>query len=227
MSYLYTVVRRDDLASFGWPGSARERARLEAELLAVLEPALAAAADLAQVPRPPAVAPWLAEFLAVYGRRPLADNKGGSGLNDSLWLYCLARLLAPALIVESGTWRGQSAWLFRQAAPDAPVITFDVAVPAEGRCTTPGVTYCLEDWSRHSFAGPLPARTLAFFDDHLSHARRLVEAAARGPVRRQLRRPPPACDRHAAGADAGHAAGRGDAGGWMHRMAAQRQDLSL
>lgn len=179
MGYLYQVRCNDPAVTFGWPTSPRERARLEAELLALLDPALRRAAALAGRPALP-VAPLLADFLALYAKRPLAQNKGGSGLNDSLWLYLMARLIDPALIVESGTWRGQSAWLLRQACPAARVVTFDVCVPEEGRCESAGVSYHLSDWMAEPLDVPPGQRALAFFDDHISHAQRLAEAAARG-----------------------------------------------
>jgi hypothetical protein len=182
MGYLYQVAGHDPAITFGWPASPRERRRLEDELLALIEPALAAAAALAGIAPASAARPLLDDFLTLYARRPLAENKGGSGLNDSLWLFLLARLIDPALLIESGTWRGQSAWLFRQACPGAEIVSFDVAVPAEGRCETPGVRYCLCDWSTEPLAPPASGRGLVFFDDHVSHARRLAEAAARGFV---------------------------------------------
>jgi len=179
MPYLYEVVGRDGAASVAWPRSADERRRLAAALQAVLAPALQRVAAMAE-------AEWtmpaglVEEFLAVYAARPLADNKGGSGLNDSLWLFAVARLLAPALIVECGTWRGQSAWLFRQAAPAAEIHSFDVERPAEGCHETPGIAFHLCDWATTPLR-PAPAgRSLIFFDDHISHAQRLVEAAERG-----------------------------------------------
>ncbi len=179
MGYLYQVSRNDPAVTFGWPASGRERDRLESELLALLDPALRRAAELAERP-PLAAAPLLADFLALYASRPLAQNKGGSGLNDSLWLYLMARLIDPALIVESGTWRGQSAWLLRQACPAARVVTFDVCVPDEGRCETAGVFYHLKDWMTEPVTAVPGERALVFFDDHISHAQRLAEAAARG-----------------------------------------------
>lgn len=69
----------------------------------------------------------VADFFALYPRRPVLDNSGGSGFNDSLWLFALARALRPELIVESGTHRGHSAWLFRQACPEAEIHSFDIA----------------------------------------------------------------------------------------------------
>lgn len=179
MPYLYDVVGRDESASFAWPRSGRERARLAAELGAAMAPALQRVARMAARPTPEP-AGIVDDFLAVHARRPLADNKGGSGLNDSLWLFAVARLLAPALIVESGTWRGQSAWLFRQAAPLAEIHSFDVERPAEGCQETPGIDFHLCDWTGAPLRAPAGATALVFFDDHVSHARRLHEAAQRG-----------------------------------------------
>lgn len=181
MNYLYHVSGTTaEAAAFAWPNSPRERARLRSELLTVLSPALQAAADVAGLPPPADPAGLLDDFLRLYPLRPLADNKGGSGLNDALWLYLLARSLAPDVVVESGTWRGQSSWLLRQACPAAEIWSFDVEIPPGGRHETPGVRYLLGDWSE----APLPdlgaCRALVFFDDHVSHARRLAEAAARG-----------------------------------------------
>jgi hypothetical protein len=179
MSYLYEVVGRDESANFAWPRSADERSRVAAALEAVMAPALAKVARMAG--RPAAIPDHLAEgFLAVYAKRPFPENKGGSGLNDGLWLYGIARVLAPSLIVECGTWRGQSAWLFRQAAPGAEIHSFDVERPPEGCHETPGVSFHLCDWSRTPLRAPAAASSLIFFDDHISHAQRLVEAAERG-----------------------------------------------
>ncbi len=117
------------------------------------------------------------EFIAVFARRPVRDNAGGSGFNGSLCLFAAVRLLEPDLIVESGTWKGHSAWLFRQAAPRARIVTFDIEHEnLEHR--EPGVDYRLGDWMGHEIAAE--GNALAFFDDHVSHARRIREAHARG-----------------------------------------------
>jgi hypothetical protein len=179
MPYLYEVVGHDQSVNFAWPRSADERRRLAAALEAMVAPVLARVARMAG--QPPTVPAGLVEdFLAVYARRPLPENKGGSGLNDGLWLYGIARVLAPSLIVECGTWRGQSAWLFRQAAPRAELHSFDVERPSEGCHETPGVSFHLCDWSRMPLSAPVGKSSLVFFDDHISHAQRLVEAAERG-----------------------------------------------
>ncbi len=121
----------------------------------------------------------VADFFALYDRRPVRDNSGGSGLNDSLWLFALARAFAPALIVESGTHKGHSAWLFRQACPDAELHSFDID-PGRLLHREPSVRYHLGDWSEAELPAPDPAVSLVFLDDHISHARRLREAHERG-----------------------------------------------
>ncbi|MCB9948009.1 MAG: hypothetical protein H6842_09305 [Rhodospirillaceae bacterium] len=118
-------------------------------------------------------------FLRVYGSRPAADNAGGSRFNACAWLFVLTRLIAPRLIIESGTHRGQSAWLFRQAAPDARILTFDITHQALSH-RQPGIDYRLGDWSDADLP-PVDADTsLGFFDDHVDQARRVREAWARG-----------------------------------------------
>ncbi len=163
--------------------SAAERKRLRADLAETIAGALA---DLpAFVPAdqgpglPERVATVLDDFFALYPARPVADNKGGSGLNDSLWLYLLARLFEPALIVESGSHKGHSAWLFRQACPDAEIHSFDID-HSRLQHRAAGVTFHEEDWGPAAFPDADPARSLVFLDDHISHARRLREARDKG-----------------------------------------------
>ncbi len=159
--------------------SPRESERFLESLRAVIGPCLAH--DVPFAP-PGAAARALAavdEFPALYERRPVRDNSGGSGFNDSLWLFALARAFAPALIVESGTHKGHSAWLFRQACPEAELHSFDIDA---GRLLhrEPSVRYHLGDWSESDLPRPDPASSLVFLDDHISHARRLREAHGRG-----------------------------------------------
>ncbi|NBC34293.1 MAG: hypothetical protein GVY13_16575 [Alphaproteobacteria bacterium] len=123
----------------------------------------------------------VAGFDALYARRPVRETKGGSGYNDSLTLSVLAGLLQPALIVESGVFRGHTTWLFRQACPHAALFCFDPA-PEYRIWSAEGARYFGEDWS--AVPVPLPeggaGQALAFFDDHVSQARRVREAWERG-----------------------------------------------
>ncbi|MGE5147159.1 MAG: hypothetical protein ACM3N5_10440, partial [Candidatus Eiseniibacteriota bacterium] len=155
------------------PGrAARLRARV-AEVVA--EFWRAAAPDIA----PAAIAAAVDAFFALYPKRPIADNSGGSGFNDSLWLFTTARLLAPALLVESGVYKGQSSWLLRQAAPDAKLHAIDLDLAQRG-WQDGAIAYHQGDWSELDLRAPAHGNALCFFDDHVSQARRIREAHARG-----------------------------------------------
>lgn len=159
--------------------TASVRARMAADIAAIagpwLEQVLGPDMTMAQRQLPDAVL----EFMALHEARPVRDNSGGMGFNGSLWLYLFVRALGPGLIVESGTWQGHSAWLMAEAAPQAHLVTFDIE--HDNLMTRhPRVDYRLGDWTAHEVEVDARARNLVFFDDHISHASRLREAAGRG-----------------------------------------------
>jgi hypothetical protein len=119
------------------------------------------------------------EFFPLYRRRPVVNNKGGGLINDSLCLYVTARLLAPRFIVESGSYKGHSAWLLRQACPQAEIHSFDVD-HSQLRHREPEVSYYEDDWMDLDLPSFDPDTALIWFDDHISQARRLREAYDRG-----------------------------------------------
>lgn len=123
--------------------------------------------------------PLVRAFLRTYDDRPIIDNAGGSRFNSSAWLYVLTRLLAPRLVVESGTHRGHSAWLFSRAARSARVVTFDISHEALAD-RTPGIDYRLGDWSTSDVRVRDPGHDFVFFDDHVDQERRVREAWERG-----------------------------------------------
>ena len=128
------------------------------------------AKDLSQIIR---------DFFALYDTRPIRDNSGGTKFNDSLWLFLLTRLMAPRKIIESGTHQGHSAWLMRQACPNAEMHCFDIShkhlIHRE-----PDVQYYEMDWSSFDTGTISPDESLCYFDDHTNQARRVREAYERG-----------------------------------------------
>lgn len=154
----------------------RSRAAV-ADRIGALRDRLAARGVLPEdAPTAPAV---LAAFEASYDRRPLRDNAGGTMRNSSTWLFAVAALLRPAVIVECGTFKGHSSWLMAEASPDSRIVTFDV-MREEGRLRDPRVEYRLGDWSDARDLDTLPEGTLCVFDDHISHRLRLEQARERG-----------------------------------------------
>jgi hypothetical protein len=105
------------------------------------------------------------EFFALYSDRPVRDNKGGSGFNDSLWIFVVVRCLLPRLIVESG---------------QAEIHCFDTDLTGQlvYRDPKPLLHEC--DWMETQLPKADGKTSLAFFDDHISQARRVREAYERG-----------------------------------------------
>lgn len=117
-------------------------------------------------------------------------NNNGMAPDTAFYLYYWVRELAPALIVESGTWRGYSTWVMRQAAPDARIISLD-PIFALGYCVDPakvGSVYWPSDVERmgsdFSCAGfefmAKPQPSLVLFDDHQNKIHRLQQAIQKG-----------------------------------------------
>lgn len=110
---------------------------------------------------------------------PVDQRHGGNGFNGALQIYAFARALRPATIVESGVFRGLTTWVLRQAAPEAAIYCFD-PVLTRLHYRDPQAAYSTADWSRFDFRGVDFTKLLAFFDDHVSQARRILEARERG-----------------------------------------------
>ncbi len=170
------VPARDDR---NWMLSPAQQQRLESAIVSHLLPALTALLEGPERDVAAVASAAVADFFPLYRERPIRNNKGGGLIDDSLCLYLVARLLAPATIIESGTYQGHSAWLLRRACPEAEIVTFDVD-PGQLRHREPDVDYRAGDWSEARLPASDPARTLVWFDDHVSHARRLLEARTRG-----------------------------------------------
>lgn len=170
------VPPRDDR---NWMLTPARQAQLEAAVVGCLAPTLARVLERPEAETAARAAVAVAAFFPLYQQRPIRNNKGGGLVNDSLCLYVTARLMQPETIVESGTYQGHSAWLLRQACPTAAIVSFDVR-PEQLRHREVDVDYRAGDWSAASLPDFDPERTLAWFDDHISHARRLIEARNRG-----------------------------------------------
>ncbi|ACL61966.1 hypothetical protein [Methylobacterium nodulans] len=126
--------------------------------------------------------PEVAAFWDLIGTAPVAQRRGGNGFNGALQLYVLMRALRPRIVIESGVFRGLTTWIARQACPEAEILCFDPDLSGL-RYRDPGARYHARDWSACDLAGLDLAQAVGFFDDHISQARRVVEARARGITR--------------------------------------------
>lgn len=108
------------------------------------------------------------DFQSIYNGRPDQREVGSSGYSNLLNLYNICTELQPELIIESGTWKGNSSWLFHHFAD---VICHDLQFDMlKWRSDT--IKYIQEDISQWDYRD-VPARTLFYFDDHISQRSRL------------------------------------------------------
>ena len=118
-------------------------------------------------------------FIEALPRCPVAQDTGGGGFSAAVLLWTIARASDPALVVESGTFRGFTTWVLRQAAPQARQYAFDISF-AERQRLEDGVSYHEHDWMDLPLDCPAQTPALIYFDDHVDQWRRIREAAARG-----------------------------------------------
>lgn len=171
--------RRDDGEFASRMVSADQIEAQQREIAAVAGDFLRRRADFLPDPGDSVLGAIAGDFFELYARRPVLDNSGGSGFNDSFWIYLMGRLLQPALIVESGTHKGHSAWLLRQACPRAEIHCFDVN-PANLVHRESDIRYHGHDWTAADLGAVDGESALCFFDDHINQAQRLREAHDRG-----------------------------------------------
>lgn len=119
------------------------------------------------------------DFIGIFPKRPVKNNTGGGGLAPNYWLFLIARLLEPQLIVESGVWKGQTSWLLRQACPGAEIHAFDISLKNLEH-KDDSIFYHEQDWMQMDMENKNPKKGLVFFDDHINQAKRVREAYERG-----------------------------------------------
>ena len=114
-------------------------------------------------------------FRAIYEARPIRDNAGGMLSTHMFYTWLTAKTLNPELIIDSGTYKGQSAWLFKQACPNAKIISFDVDT-SQREITCEGIEYVDGDFSQYDWSN-IPDNSLAFFDDHQNAYNRMQQCS--------------------------------------------------
>ena len=116
----------------------------------------------------------LKNFLKIYKNRPIKENKGGCKINHAFALYYIVKKLKPKLIIESGVYRGQTTWLIEKASPKSKLICIDIDL-SQRRYISKKAKYSDVDFKFHDFS-KIPKDTLVFFDDHVNHLQRIIDA---------------------------------------------------
>ncbi len=119
------------------------------------------------------------EFFVLYQGRGHTENTHGSGFHNAFWIYLLARALNPSLIVESGVWKGHTTWLLSNACPKADLFGFDINLK-KVEYDDLNAQLFEQDWKTYQFPQFNPENGLVFFDCHVNHAQRILEAKAKG-----------------------------------------------
>ncbi len=117
-------------------------------------------------------------FFCEWYKTPFREQQGGSRFNNLLWLFFISKSYGPAIIVDSGTYFGASAWALSKGNPKAEVYSFDVDL-SQMKLRSPTVKYIQADWTEAPSLPPLKGRFLAYFDDHVDQIKRLIEASER------------------------------------------------
>jgi hypothetical protein len=117
----------------------------------------------------------VASFYSLASHCPVRQSTGGCGFNAGLELFVTARQLNPALLIESGVYRGFTTWVLRQAVPRAKIVSFDIDL-SRLRRREAGVEYVEADISTYDFRALPTVNALCFFDDHVSQALRIDQA---------------------------------------------------
>lgn len=124
------------------------------------------------------VAGEIRQFYQHYLESSFRESAGGSGFNNLLWLYLVAKARVPSLIIDSGTFKGASAWALQLACPSAILLSFDIDLSMLHK-RIGGVRYIEKDWSSFDFSPFDTKDALVYFDDHVDQAKRLIEAHER------------------------------------------------
>lgn len=106
------------------------------------------------------------EFMELYNNRPIKNNRGGMLSTHCFLTWYVIKKLRPRYIIESGVFKGQGTWLFRQALPETKIFSIDPALEKR-EYIDEEVVYFSEDFSMIDWEKYLdPNDTLVFFDDH-------------------------------------------------------------
>jgi putative glycosyltransferase (TIGR04372 family) len=122
----------------------------------------------------------ISKFREIYLNAPITMNNGGVHFSTGLFLYLIACRRDPTVIVESGVYKGLSTYFLSAACPRSVLHAFDPDLLKELAFRCANATYHATDWMNYDIRCEPLGSSLAFFDDHQCHAKRVIEAHGRG-----------------------------------------------
>ena len=113
-------------------------------------------------------------FRKIYETRPIKNNTGGMQFPHMFATYFILKKINPSFVIESGVFKGQSTWLIEKTLPDTKILSIDIDL-TNREYISKKAEYSNLDFKHHNFSN-IPYDTLVFFDDHVSHYERLMQA---------------------------------------------------
>lgn len=112
------------------------------------------------------------EYEELFRAWPHKNLDGGFGFNNGLFLFVFVRVVNPEVVLESGCWRGFTTYLLDAAtSASTQLYCFDINLRQLNFVSTKAIYFEADIASQDlPIAGK---RTIAFFDDHVSHLDRL------------------------------------------------------
>ena len=123
-------------------------------------------------------AKYLNDFKNIYKKRPIQKNIGGMPIINLFNLYSVIRSLKPKIIVESGTFKGQSSWFILKAAPKAKIYCFDIDL-TQLIYKSNKIRYIEGDIKNYNFYN-IKEKSILILDDHQNQIERLKQSVLFG-----------------------------------------------
>ena len=106
---------------------------------------------------------YLSEFIEIFEKRPIKDNKGGMGFNHSFGLFVILKSLGIKNIYESGIWKGNSTWIIENSLTDFKLTAIDIDLSLrEYISSSKNVFYFEGDIEELSFVNEDVSNTIVF-----------------------------------------------------------------
>ena len=116
----------------------------------------------------------LKKFKEIYKERPIKNNIHGMLFTHMFATYFILKKINPSFVIESGVFKGQSTWLIEKTLPNTKILSIDIDL-SQREYISKKVTYSDKDFRYQDFSN-IPTDTLVFFDFHVNHYDRLIQA---------------------------------------------------
>lgn len=120
------------------------------------------------------------DFMELYKSKPISDNQGGMKSPHMFATWYMLKKLNPAVVIESGVWKGQGTWLIEKTLPEAKIYAIDVKL-SHREYISKNVIYYQKDFSKIDWSVVKnKENAVLFFDDHQNALERVKQAKMLG-----------------------------------------------